>query len=64
MFLCINVASPPDLCILIERTLNVVDLPAPFGPKRPKTSPFLTEKVLFLIAEKPLNTFLISNAPI
>jgi len=50
----INFISPPDRLILIESRLNVVDLPAPLGPKSPKTSPFLTEKVLFLIAANPL----------
>lgn len=36
---------------LEERTiLKVVDLPAPFGPSNPNISPFLTEKLLSLIA--------------
>ena len=49
---------PPDRLILMESMLNIVDLPAPFGPNSPKTSPFLIEKVLFLIAAIPLYIFL------
>jgi len=30
--------------------LKVVDLPAPFGPSRPMTSPLFTPKLLFWIA--------------
>jgi hypothetical protein len=50
---CINRTYPFDLLVFIERTLKVVDFPAPLGPSKPNTSPFLTQKVLFLIAEKP-----------
>jgi len=33
--------------------LNVVDLPAPFGPNSPRTSPLATAKVLLSTAATP-----------
>jgi len=33
------VTLPPDLGIKEVKILNVVDFPAPFGPKSPKISP-------------------------
>lgn len=38
--------------------LKVVDFPAPLGPRSPNISPFLTEKLLSLIAMNPLLYFL------
>lgn len=38
--------------------LNVVDLPAPLGPSKPKIYPFLTEKLLSLMAIYPFPYFL------
>jgi hypothetical protein len=34
------------------KILKVVDLPAPLGPRSPKTSPFLTQKVFLFTAAK------------
>jgi len=44
---------PLVLFIPRDKILNVVDFPAPLGPKRPKTSPLLTIKLLSLTAAKP-----------
>ena len=40
------------------KILKVVDLPAPFGPNRPKVYPFSMTKELSLIAIKSLGYFL------
>lgn len=41
-----TLASPDVLGVSRHIMPNVVDLPAPLGPRRPKTSPFLTANVL------------------
>jgi hypothetical protein len=37
--------EPDDGFIKVVSNLIVVDLPAPFGPKNPKTWPFFTDKI-------------------
>ena len=45
-----NFTLPSVLGIAEVMILKVVDFPDPLGPNNPKISPFLTPKLLFLIA--------------
>jgi len=45
-FVFMTLASPDVFGMSRHIMLKVVDLPAPFGPRRPKISPFFTPKVL------------------
>jgi hypothetical protein len=56
---CPSILTVPEVLARAAVTiLNVVDFPAPFGPSKPKIYPFFTEKLLSLIARKPLLYFL------
>mmetsp|Transcript_11303 Transcript_11303/g.1013 ORF Transcript_11303/g.1013 Transcript_11303/m.1013 type:complete len:101 (-) Transcript_11303:158-460(-) len=52
--------DPFVLDIKDVKILNVVDFPAPLGPKSPNISPLSTPKLLFLIAKNPFSYFLYS----
>jgi hypothetical protein len=46
-------ADPPDGFTIVVSIPIVVDLPAPFGPSRPKTSPCATSKSIPFTASTP-----------
>src|SRR5512136_1531179 len=48
----------PDVGVKMPQSIRmVVDFPEPFGPKKPKISPRLTEKVILSTATKAPNRF-------
>ena len=48
-----TVAEPRSGCVSVARIFTVVDLPAPFGPSSPNTSPTATSKSLPRTASTP-----------
>lgn len=54
------VAEPPDERRIPSNVRMVVDLPAPFGPIKPKTSPLLTLKVISFNASN-FQTFFVND---